>query len=134
MKALAINKQTLWYSLCTGKNPVYDANGLLTGEYKMGYATPVKAKMNISPANGRVAFEAFGIATNYDKTIVTDKMDCPIAEDTVLWIGIEPTSVVNGTTVNNPYNFVVNRVAKSLNSIVYGVTEVSVGESPFSNK
>ena len=118
MKALARNKQTLWYALYTGKTAVYDADGLFTGEYEEGYSTPVEAKMNISPANGRAALEAFGIATNYDKVLVTDDMNCPIAEDTVLWIGIDAT--------NNPHNYVVNRVAKSLNSITYGVTEVSV--------
>lgn len=126
MKALARNKQTLYYSLYSGKTAVNDADGLFTGEYKESYATPVTTRMNISPANGRSALEAFGITTNYDKVLVTDDMSCPIAEDTILWIGIEPTSVVNGVTVSNPHNFVVNRVAKSLNSIVYGVTEVSV--------
>ena len=130
MKALARNKQTLWYALYSGKTEVQDANGLFTGEYKETYATPVKARMNISPANGKSALEAFGIATNYDKVLVTDDMTCPIAEDTILWIGLDPTTESNGKTVQNPYNFVVNRVSKSLNSIAYGVTEVSVGDSP----
>ena len=134
MRALARNKQPLWYALYTGKTEVYDTNSLFTGEYKETYATPVKARMNISPANGRSALEAFGIATNYDKVLVTDDMACPIAEDTILWIGVEPTSVVNNETVQNPYNFVVSRVSKSLNSIVYGVTEVSVSGSPISTK
>ena len=58
MKALARNKQTLWYALYTGKTAVYDADGLFTGEYEEGYSTPVEAKMNISPANGRAALEA----------------------------------------------------------------------------
>lgn len=123
MKALSRNKQTLYYALYSTKTEVYDSDGSFTGEYTLTYSTPVEVRMNISPANGHTALEQFGIATNYDKVLVTDDMTCPIAEDTVLWIGIEPT--VNGAT--NPHNFIVNRVAKSLNSIVYGVTEVSVG-------
>lgn len=126
MKALNRNKQTLTYALYATKTEVYDGDGSFTGEYTLSYSTPVTVKMNISPANGRTALDAFGIVTNYDKVLVTDDMNCPIAEDTVLWIGIDPTTTVNGVTTTNPHNFVVNRVAKSLNSIVYGVTEVSV--------
>lgn len=132
MKALARNKQSLWYAVPTGTlTDVTDENSLYTGEQTVVYGTPVKVSMNISPGTGRAVLEWFGIATNYDKVLVTDDMSCPITEDTILWIGIDPTTttVNNGvsTTVNNPHNFVVNRVAKSLNSIVYGVTEVSVG-------
>lgn len=131
MKALARNKQSLWYAIPTGTlTDVTDENSLYTGEQTVAYATPVNVAMNISPATGRAVLEWFGIATNYDKVLVTDDMGCPITEDTILWIGIDPTTttVNNGvsTTVNNPHNHVVNRVAKSLNSIVYGVTEVSV--------
>ena len=117
MRALSRNKQTLYYALWIGHTKVTDENCLFTGEYTENYSDPVEVRMNISPANGRSALEAFGIVTNYDKVLVTDDMNCPIAENTILWIGIPPTE---------PHNFVVNRVAKSLNSIVYGVTEVSV--------
>ena len=132
MKALARNKQSLWYALPTGTlTDVKDDNNFYTGEQTLVYATPVKTAMNISPATGRAVLEWFGIATNYDKVLVTDDMNCPITIDTILWIGLDPTTttVNNGvsTTVNNPHNYVVNRIAKSLNSIVYGVTEVSVG-------
>ena len=129
MKALARNKQTLWYALATGTlTNVTDEYGLYTGEKTPEYGTPVKTAMNISPATGRAVLEWFGIATNYDKVLVTDDVSCPITEDSILWIGIEPTTTVNGVSKSNPHNHVVNRVAKSLNSIVYGVTEVSVGE------
>ena len=132
MKALARNKQSLWYALPTGTlTDVYDSDGLYTGVQTPSYGEPVEVAMNISPGTGRAVLEWFGIATNYDKVLVTDDTSCPITEDTILWIGIEPTTttVNNGvsTTVNNPHNYVVNRVGKSLNSIAYGVTEVSVG-------
>lgn len=118
MKALARNKQKLHYALYSAHAEVYDEDGLFTGEYTEGYSEPVEIKMNISPANGRTALDAFGIVSNYDKVLVTTDMDCPIAEDSILWIGADPTQ--------NPHNYIVSRVARSLNSIVYGVTEVSV--------
>ena len=128
MKALARNKQTLYYALPTTYTDVTDENGFYTGEQTITYATPVKAEMNISPANGRTALEWFGISTNFTHVLVTDDMACPITESTILWIGKEPTVTVNGVTKTTPHNHVVSRIAKSLNSIVYGVTEVSVGE------
>lgn len=131
MKALARNRQSLYYALPTGLVNVTDSDGFYTGEQTVSYATPVGVEMNISPATGRTVLEWFGIATNYSKVLVTDDMACPITEDTILWIGIEPTTTVtnNGqtTTVNHPHNYVVSKIAKSLNSIAYGVTEVSVG-------
>lgn len=50
--------------------------------------------------------------------IVTTDMSCPISEDTVLWIGKTPTT--------DDYNYVVSRVAKSINSISIAVREVDV--------
>ena len=126
MKALARNKQTLYYALKTGLTNVNDSNGLYTGEQTPTYGTPVKVEMNISPATGRTVLEWMGIATNYNKALVTDDMSCPITEDTILWIGVEPTVTVNGVSKSNPHNYLVSRVAKSLNSIVYGVIEVNV--------
>ena len=126
MKALARNKHTLYYALKTGLTNVNDSNGLYTGEQTPTYGTPVKVEMNISPATGRTVLEWMGIATNYNKVLVTDDMSCPITEDTILWIGVEPTVTVNGVSKSNPHNYLVSRVAKSLNSIVYGVIEVNV--------
>ena len=117
MKALARNKRTFYYALYNNLVDVHDEDGFYTGEQEIGYSDPVKAKMNISASSGAAELEWFGITENYDKIIVTDDMECPIAEDTVLWIDAKPPAA---------HNYVVVRVARSINSIAYGVKGVSV--------
>ena len=67
--------------------------------------------------------EQFGALDNYDKVIVTSHMDCPIDENSVLYIDTTPVKV-NG--VWSPHNYVVRRVAKSLNGISIAVRKVDV--------
>lgn len=124
MKALARNKQTLYYATYSGLESDYDAYGNYTGQLSPSYSSPVEVRMNISPAKGTADLEQFGISEQYDKVLVTDDMDCPITETSILWIDTTP-----GTTENpNPYNYAVVRVAKSLNSISFAVRKVDVNE------
>ena len=132
MKALRRNKQPLYYALQTGINEVTDSDSLFTGQYEVKYATPVKVWMNVSPARGQSILEQFGIQEQYDKVLVTDDMSCPIKEDSAIWLEIEPettvTITVNGvettTTVQNPHDYLVIRVGKSLNSIAIAVKKI----------
>ena len=121
MKALARNKQTIYYALYKGKEKVYDANGLYTGDHKPSYEEPVKMRMNVSAARGSASVEMFGVNTNYSKVLVTDDMSCPIEETSVMWVGHTPNE-----TADN-YNYRVVRVGKSLNSIVYAISEIENG-------
>lgn len=121
MKALARNKQTVYYALYNGKTKVYDSDGLFTGDHKPSYSEPVKTAMNISPARGAASVEMFGVNTNYSRVLVTADLTCPITETSVLWIGQTP----NANATN--FNYRVVRVGRSLNSISYAVTEVENG-------
>lgn len=123
MRTLAINKQTIYYSLYNGKEDVI-IDGHRTGEKRNSYSSPVKARMNVSAAKGTADTEQFGITDEYTKTIVTDDMACPIDTDSILWIGIAPD--VNGESGAVKHNYKVVRVAKSINSITYAVAEVKV--------
>lgn len=118
MRELEINKQEIWYATCTGFVDTVDpATGYKTGEKTKSYNTPVKMSINVSPARGNAEREVFGINDNYTRTMTTSDMDCPIAEDTILWVGVATTA---------PHNYVVTRVAKSLNDIVYAIREVTL--------
>ena len=120
MRALDRNKQTLYYALYTGLTEVTDDNGFYTGQDKPSYTDPVKVRMNISTARGEAFLQPYGISDDYTHALVTSDMKCPIDEHSILWLGIEP--VVDGNTV--PHNFVVTRVARSLNSITYLIRAV----------
>lgn len=121
MKALARNKQTVYYALYSGKTKTYDSDGLFTGDYSIAYATPVKTAMNVSAARGGAVVEMFGINTNYTRVLVTDDLNCPIDETSVLWIGATPNSAADN------FNYRVVAVGKSLNSIAFAIAEVKNG-------
>ena len=122
MKCLERNKRTFRYSLYKGKEPITDEYGRKTGEYRIVYAEPVCMRANISPAGGSSQVEQFGSSEQYDKVIVTDDMSCPIDENTVLYVDCCPD--VSGNDV--PFDYIVKKVARSLNSISYAISKVKV--------
>lgn len=123
MKTLKRNKQAFWYALYDGKQAVKDTDGNETGEYKIVYKTAEKTEGNISAATGSSQVEQFGNFAGYDRVIVTEDVNSPIDENTVLFVDISPTY----DTENQPlYDYVVKRVAKSLNSVSYAITKVTV--------
>lgn len=121
MRTLKRNQQPVYYALYTGEVEVIDGYGDPTGEMVPGYTAPVKLMCNVSPSRGNADSELFGINLDYSKTLCVEGLDCPIQEDSILWIGITPDAL--GTV---KHNYIVRAVAKSLNNIVYAVKEVSV--------
>ena len=123
MKTMERNKTPFWYLLYDKKVPVMDDDGNETGDYRVIYKEAVQRKENISAAPGSAQVEQFGNFISYDKVIVTDDLSCPIDENSVLFIDKEPEYDPDG---NPLYDYIVKRVAKSLNSISYAVSKVNV--------
>ena len=124
MKIMERNKRPLWYLLYDRKTPAVDVEGNETGEEIIVYKPAVAIRANVSPASGSSQVEQFGNLAGYDKVIVTDDMSCPIDENTVLFVDKEPEyREADGKPL---YDYIVKRVAKSLNTIAYAVTKVSV--------
>mgnify|MGYP000877801248 CR=1 FL=1 len=119
MRTLERNKQRLKYALYEGREEIKDEYGNRTGEYAITYGDPVEMKANVSAARGESSTRQFGDTENYDKVIVTDALDCPVDENSILWIDdLEAES----------YDYIVKKVARSLNSVSYAVSKVSVSE------
>lgn len=118
MRTLEINKQPMWYALCTGKEEVIDAYGNHTGVFELKYSDPVYYPVNMSEARGTVQHEPFGLTDDYDRSFVTTDMSCPIAIDSIIWFGADPQT--------EPHNYVIHRIANSLNSITYAIRGVDV--------
>ena len=125
MRILRRNTQKIYYALYTGKTAKTDSLGYATGEYVKTYGTPVEMRVNINPASGNASVEPFGTEIDYTHIMVTCDTDCPIDEHSILWIGKEPYTD-DAEPQLTPHNFRVNRVAKSLNSILYAIREVDV--------
>lgn len=148
MRDLKRNQTQLWYCLLIPdtQEAIIDEYGNETGEVIPAYEQDVPMMANISPATGQNQVEQFGNLDNYDKVIVTCDMTCPIDENTVLFIDKEPEytevqtheviegqalyaddEIVEKTYGIPKYNYIVKRVAKSLNGISIAVRKVDVG-------
>lgn len=115
MLSLCSNMQTIYYALYEGMEDIVK-DGLKTGSKSKVYSDPVAFKCNVSPARGMADTEQFGISTDYDRTITTSDLNCPIEEDTILWVGVPTTQA---------HNYKVVRRAQSINSVLFAIKEVS---------
>lgn len=123
MRCLNRNKQKFYYCLPIGAGDNYDEYGNLTGEHPIIYSIAFEEEANISPATGVSSTEQFGNLENYDKVIVTDNVNSPINENTVLFVD-KPVSFDDyGMPL---YDYVVKRISKSLNHISIAIAKVSV--------
>lgn len=124
MRLLRRNLVPIWYSKNIGAGEVYDDDGNPTGEPYSVFSTPEMVMANVTTPTGFANVEKFGSIVSYDVQIVVEDADTPIDETTVLWVGIDP-EIVNGQfTV--PYNYLVRRVARSLNWATLECAEVEI--------
>lgn len=133
MKCMVRNKSEFFYSLYERTAPLADEYGNITGEYEVKYSNPMKFFANISAAKGESTTRQFGESEDYDKVIVMDNNAPPIDIYSVLWIDIKPLLDENGILVRDedgkiktPYDYMVKKVAKSLNSVSIAVSKVKV--------
>lgn len=123
MKLLKRNLSTIHYCLYERSEPILDDDGNETGEDKITYSEPVEFECSVSAATGYSATEMFGNLENYDKTLITDDMQCPIDEHSVLFVDKEPEYDTDGRPL---YDYIVRRVAKSINNISFAIRKVDV--------
>jgi hypothetical protein len=123
MKCLERNKQEFHYALFVKDESDKDEYGNESGGRKITYSKPVLMKANISTAIGVSEVEQFGKDLKYDKVIVLDDIDCPIDENSVLFVDKLPESDDEGNLL---FDYIVKRVAKSLNSVSIAISKVAV--------
>lgn len=133
MRCLLRNMRDFHFALYTGKNEIKDEYGNNTGEYEVTYSNLIKCKGNISAAQGEVQSRQFGDSESYDKVIVLDNTNIPIDEYSILWVDTTPLVdnscqlVLNDDgEVITPHDYIVKKVARSLNSISIAISKVSV--------
>lgn len=124
MRCMARNKTAFYYALYTGQTEIVDEYGNATGQYSVTYGNPVKMFGNVSAAQGEMQTRQFGDSETYDKVIVLDNPDTPIDEYSILWVDTPP-AMDGGSTVT-PHDYIVKKVARSLNSVSIAISKVSV--------
>jgi len=123
MRALKRNKRKCWYCLYLGEQEMQDADGNYTGETAITYSPPIELRANISPATGQSNTEMFGNLTDYDRVIVISDTAIPIDENTVFFVDVEP--IIESDYKVKGYDYIVRRVAKSINSVSIALRKVS---------
>ena len=121
MRCLLRNMTTFYYANYERKEELTDEYGNKTGEYEVIYGSPVKCKGNISAAQGEMESRQFGDSESYDKVIVLNNMNVPIDEYSILWVDSLPSS-----NSNTPHDYIVKKVARSLNSVSIAISKVNV--------
>lgn len=133
MKSMQINKTGFYYALYKEKIPSKDEYGNLTGEYELVYENPESYSANISAAKGETTTRQFGESESYDKVIVMDNSAPKINEYTILWVDSIPLLDDSGALklndkgeVTTPHDYIVKKVAKSLNGVSIAISKVNV--------
>ena len=131
MKCMNRNKTAFYYAKFVRREQETDEYGNALGEGYNVYGNPIKAKANISTATGEAETLQFGDSFHYDKVIITNK-GFDIDEYSVLWI--DTLHVINddGST-DTPYDYIVKKVARSLNSVSVAISKVNVSGEAHDN-
>ena len=117
MRCLERNKQFIRYRLHMGQEEIIDDYGNATGQFTPLYGDLVTTRANVSAAKGEVSTQPFGESENYDKVVMIDDANFPIDERSVIWI-----DHLDG----DAHDYIVKKVARSLNSVAYAVSKVNV--------
>lgn len=120
MKCLKRNKTPFHYALFKEYESIKDEDGNETGEKKILYHEPILAKGNIS-FDSEAHAERFGTSLQYDGVIALEDTNCPIDENTILFIKVSPEKDEDGEWV---FDFIVSKVVPSLNSLLIAIRSV----------
>ena len=125
MRTLQRNRKVVFYALPTGrKTKARDSFGNYTGEPIPEYTTPQRySKLSAMNNKGVIMPEAFGLSDNYETSLVTTDMACPIKEGARLWVGICPC---NADGTEQPYTHLVKAVLPTINGIKVVIESVKV--------
>lgn len=133
MRCMNRNKVRFFYALYVSREPIMNAQGRPSGQHKVIHGNPIEEYANISAAKGETQTRQFGENESYDKVIVMDNVTPPIDEYSNLWVDTVPQLNEDGSlSVNEkgevitPHDYVVKKVAKSLNNVSIAISKVTV--------
>ena len=118
MRNLLRNCQPVFYRLYEGEEEIIDEYGNATGSFVPKYSELMSAMLSVSPNKGNSEAEMFGTLEDYDRTVTTADIRCPIDENAILWL--------DNADTEGPYNAIVKRRAPWKNSISFAIKNVKV--------
>lgn len=127
MRTLNRNKQKFYYYLYRGKTELIDESGFRTGEEVLTYSPAQSCCGNVSAGSGDAQAALFGSNIAYERVIVLDDINCPIDENSLLCVDIEPQAYSANETPTHDY--VVKAIAKSLNVFAIAISKETPDEN-----
>ena len=120
MRNLRRNLSTVYFKPFVKTEEILDEWGNPTGSFKPVYGELQSARLCISPSRGSTSDDTFGTTLDYDRAMTTADIDCPIDENTVLWL--------DGAETTEPHNYIVKKRAPWKNSVAYAIKRVTVSD------
>lgn len=127
MQSMIRNRKEFWYALYDHEEEVFE-DGYRVG-VKSVYQNPVQAFGNVAYELSQTYTEMMtGVAKNYQMFLSPMPVDCPIDEQSILWIDTMPEIKDDGST-DTPHDYIVIRKAKSLNMVRYRIHAANSGSA-----
>ena len=120
MRDLKRNQSAVYYRNYAGSDEITDEYGNVTGSYKKKYGELKCALMSVSGSKGSAECQTFGVALDYDRTLITSDTDCDIGERSILWL--------DGADTSEPHNYEVTGRSATINQVQLAVKKVSVSD------
>lgn len=125
MRTMTRNRTVFYEASLLSVSMGTDSDGNYT-EDVMTYSAPTERVGVITPANGQAATNAFGASVLYDKVITLNANENYLAVGSVLWVDTMPTFDEETGKTDTPYDYIVVKVAESLNFINVAIRKVDV--------
>lgn len=124
MRTMTRNRQVFYSASFVSSTMGTDGDGNYT-ERQNTYTDPVERTGVFTPANGAANDQLFGMNEIYDKVITLNQGEDYLAVGSILWVDTMPDIDKQGKTTT-PYDYVVVKVAPSLNFISVAIRKVAV--------
>lgn len=125
MRTMTRNRRTFYEASLQGVSMSQDSDGNYVEE-TYSYSDPVERKGVITAANGSADTNLFGANEIYDKVITLNHDETYLAVGSILWVDTMPTIDEETGKTDTPYDYVVVKVAESLNFVNVAIRKVNV--------
>lgn len=125
MRSMTRNRRTFYEASLNSVTMGQDKDGNYTEEVYT-YSNPKKREGVITAANGEAVTQLFGTDERYDKVITLNLGEDYLAIGSVLWVDTMPDIDEDTGKTDTPYDYIVVKVANSLNFVSVAIRKVDV--------
>lgn len=125
MRSMTRNRQSFYYADLLSVGMSKDADGNYV-DNTFNYSDPVKAEGVITAASGEAQIQLFGANEIYDKVITLNFGENFLEIGSILWVDVVPDIDEETGKPDTPYDYIVVKVAKSLNFVNVAIRKVNV--------